>query len=164
LRYSLGKYLYKVDLSKTEDNVTVVSEVTDAALDMAVNPLQPNLLYYVFASKVYTLDLTKDVNDASAKTEIVSSGLNTVTGICFDAKGNAYLAERNGRHGIWMITSDGALIKVIGNGSGNVEGGQATAKMTSPSSIDFGGNGCLYLSQHNAGGRIYKYTPYQPAD
>jgi hypothetical protein len=164
LRYSLGKYLYKVHLSTGA--ISVASEVTDAATCMAINPLQPNLLYYAYSSKVYTVDLTKAVDDATAKTEIVGSGpgLNTVTGICFDAKGNAYLVERNNQRAIWMITSDGALIKVIGNGAGYVEGGQATAKMTTPSSIDIGGNGCLYVTTHVNTGYVWKYTPHVPSE
>ncbi|MDR2682414.1 MAG: hypothetical protein LBB64_00915, partial [Dysgonamonadaceae bacterium] len=77
-----------------------------------------------------------------------------------------YLTNRNGTHAIWMITSDGALIKVIGNGMGNVEGGQATAKLSYPAGIGIGGNGCLYISQYGStsSSRIRKYIPHVPSE
>jgi hypothetical protein len=134
---------------------------------MAFNPVKPNLLYYTFNLSVYSLD----VSDPNASPVLVvtatSEEMQTpIHGICFDPKGNAYLANRNGSHAIWMLTSDGALIKVIGNGPGNVDGPQATAKMTHPASIGIGSNGCLYISQYGnvISSRIRKYTPHVPTE
>jgi sugar lactone lactonase YvrE len=163
---SAGK-MVKVDLE-----TKMVSEVENSdpshyysgAMAMAFNPIKPNLLYYTYGNSVYSLDVS---NSAAAPVLVINTGLsNPIHGICFDPKGNAYIANRNGTHAIWMITSDGALIKVIGNGEGNVDGPQATAKMTYPSAIAINSNGCLYINHYGStvSSRIRKYTPHVPSE
>jgi endonuclease/exonuclease/phosphatase family metal-dependent hydrolase len=158
LKYSGGP-LIKVNAKKSS-SVAQVSAVMGDCRAMAFHPLEPDMLYYTFNGSVYRLDVSKGLNDADALEEIVdsSAGLNTVTGICFDGMGNAYLTERYTHHAVWMLTSDHALIRVIGHLNGSFEGARDGARLSGPSSVGVGSDGSLYIAEWGTA-CIRKYLP-----
>jgi hypothetical protein len=76
--------------------------------------------------------------------------INQATGICFDASGNLYIADRNNSR-IRMVNSAGIISTVAGNGSFGFSGdaGQAIdAELNTPENIVFDTHGNLFIADH----------------
>jgi hypothetical protein len=149
------------------DTALLVSTAMKGCNEMRFHPTDPNMLYYVYDTKICRLD----VSDPNATEEVLyeySDIISTIYGLCFDDKGNLYFTSRYGYRGFYMVTPDGATIKLSGaNGysDGHVDGDWTVAtKLAAPTAITFSkANACFYIGEYNSR-YVRKYTPYVPSN
>lgn len=81
---------------------------------------------------------------------------NLPTGVCVDASGNVYVADRNNNK-IRKITSAGVVSTFAGSTSGYMDGTSTSAQFNLPISICIDGAGFVYVSD-NSNNKIRKIT------
>jgi trimeric autotransporter adhesin len=94
-----------------------------------------------------------------------SAGLNQPGGVAVDAAGNLYIAD-TGDQRIRLVTPDGMITTIAGNGQLNTQagtsgdGGPATsASLTNPNGVAVGSLGVIYISEDEG---IRMLTPAGP--
>jgi hypothetical protein len=169
LKYTGNANLYKVNLTSN------VSEIVNTKMwnvqGMAINPLDGKLYFTSIntveghTDGVYVVDLSLGADAIPQAVALVDGTIfNTPERICFTADGTGYVVARYGQRCIFMITPDGAFIKVLGNGSGHTDGGNNVAKTNSLMGVAAAADGTLYVTESaNNYGWFRKYTPHVPS-
>ena len=75
---------------------------------------------------------------------------NTPMGLCFDKYDNMYIAD-SVNNSIRKITKAGSISTLIGNTRGNTVGTLSNTKLSNPTDVIMGKDGCLYIAESGNG-------------
>jgi sugar lactone lactonase YvrE len=173
LKYAGIANLYRVNLTSN------VSEIVNTKIwevqGMAIHPVNGKLYFTSINTSggnkdgVYAVDLSLGADADPQPVALVNTEeantFNTPERICFTADGTGYVVSRYGQRCIFMLTPDGAFIRVLGNGNGHTDGGNSVAQTNSLMGIAAAADGTLYVTESaNYYGWFRKYTPHIPSE
>jgi DNA-binding beta-propeller fold protein YncE len=167
MRYTSGP-LIKVHMDSQESELVYETPAGAGHYGMAFHPLKKNLLYFSFMGNVpghrqgiSVLDvsnpksglekLNKTENAGHRDGKIEQAMFANPWQICFDSRGNLYVADKN-NHCIRMVSAeDNTVSTVLGRPgvAGMEDGGRETALFNGPSGIGVSGDGTIYVSDYN---------------
>jgi hypothetical protein len=167
IRYTSGP-LVKVHTDTQVSELVCETPKGTGHYGLAFHPIEKHLLYFSFTGNdvvghrngISVLDVKNPLEGLKKLNTSESAGhrdgpiaqamFNTPWQICFDAQGNLFVADK-GNHCIRMISTKNMVSTLVGRPTtpGMVDGGRETSFFDGPSGIGVGGDGSIYISDHN---------------